>query len=428
MTKIFHPCTSKLFQQFLSRLIIKSIFSLLFINSIIQSKDIVVSPQGSIQQISQALELAKKNDRILIKKGIYRESNLLVNKSIEIIGEDFPEIDGQNQGQVLLIRADSVVLKGLVIKNAAVSFIDDNAGVKLDSSFHCVLENNKFINNFFAIYLARSANCRIIENNVQGEAQSQSTSGNGIHLWYCRDITIENNQVTGHRDGIYFEFVERGRITGNISENNLRYGLHFMFSDRCHYQSNVFRNNGSGVAVMYTKSVEMYRNQFEYNWGDASYGLLLKDITDSKIADNTFLRNTIAIYAENSSRIDVKNNQFIENGWAVKIMANCLNNLFTKNNFMGNTFDVATNSRQNFNTFNKNYWANYKGYDLDGDGYGDVPYRPVSFFSYLVEKNPPTLILLRGLFIQFLDLAESVIPMLTPETLIDENPLMRRVQ
>jgi nitrous oxidase accessory protein len=428
MSKKDQPCTSKLFLQFLTRLFVTSIISLLIIASSIYSKDIVVTPQGNIQQVSRALELAKKNDRILIKKGIYRESNLLVNKSIEIIGEDFPEIDGENKGQVFLIQADSVILKGLVIKNAAVSFLDDNAGVQLDSSFHCILENNKFINNFFAIYLSRSANCKIIGNIVQGEAQSQSTSGNGIHLWYCKDIDIENNQVRGHRDGIYFEFVEEGKISGNISEHNLRYGLHFMFSDRCHYENNVFRNNGSGVAVMYTKYVEMYNNKFEYNWGDASYGLLLKDITDSKISNNTFLRNTIGIYAENSNRIDVRHNRFIENGWAVKIMANCLNNLFTGNNFMGNTFDVSTNSRQNFNTFDKNYWANYKGYDLNKDGYGDVPYHPVSFFSYIVEKNPPTLILLRGLFVQVLDLAESVIPMLTPATLIDENPLIRSVQ
>ncbi|MFQ5584285.1 MAG: nitrous oxide reductase family maturation protein NosD, partial [Calditrichia bacterium] len=347
---------------------------------------------------------------------------------VQIIGEDFPEIDGENKGQVMLIKADSVVIRGLVIKNAGVSFVDDNAGIKLDSAFYCIIEGNKFIDNFFALYIARSAYCRIIDNEIQGNALSESVSGNGIHLWYCKEITIDGNLVRGQRDGIYFEFVEDGTIINNISEKNLRYGLHFMFSDRCHYENNTLRNNGAGVAVMYTKHVEMVNNRFENNWGGASYGILLKDITDSRIWNNVYYKNTIGIYAENSSRVTVENNEFIENGWAVKIMANCMDNVFTHNNFIGNSFNVATNSRQNFNTFTKNYWSNYKGYDLDRDGFGDVPFHPVSFFSYLVEQNPPSLILLRSLFIQSLDLAESVLPMLTPETLTDDYPLMRRVE
>jgi nitrous oxidase accessory protein len=400
----------------------------MILNYPVFGKEIVVSPDGEINRISQAIEKAQSGDHIIIKKGIYQETNILINKSVSISGIDFPEIDGQNESEIIKIKADSVVIKGITIKNAGVSFIDDNAGIKLDSAHYCVIENNKFVNNFFAVYLARSSNCHVLNNEIMGNAVSESTSGNGIHLWYCKNIVIENNYIKNHRDGIYFEFVEDGVIKDNLSEKNLRYGLHFMFSDRCYYEENTLRNNGAGVAVMYSKNVEMTRNTFEKNWGDASYGILLKDITDSEIHHNKFFKNTIGIYSENSNRVNVKNNEFIENGWAVKIMANCLNNVFENNNFIGNSFNVSTNSRQNFNTFVKNYWSNYRGYDLDHNGYGDVPFRPVSFFSYLVEKNPPSLILLRSLFIQTLDVAESVLPMLTPATLIDENPLMERVR
>ena len=153
--------------------------------------------------------------------------------------------------------------------------------------------------------------------------------------------------------------------------------------------------------------------------------MLLKDITDSKITNNRFLNNSIAIFAENSNRIIVENNDFMENGWAVKIMANCLDNEFTGNNFIGNTFDVATNSRNNFSRFASNYWSGYRGYDLDRDGFGDVPFRPVRLFSLIVEQHSPALILQRSLFIDLLDMAENIFPVLTPETLVDEKPLLK---
>jgi len=221
--------------------------------------------------------------------------------------------------------------------------------------------------------------------------------------------------------------VEDSYINNNLSENNLRYGLHFMFSNRCSYTQNVFRNNGAGVAVMYTKNVEMVDNRFEFNWGSAAYGLLLKEITDSHIENNIFLKNSKGIYAESSNRIIVQNNTFEQNGWAVKIMGNCLDNEFLKNNFLANTFDVATNTKHNFNKFDSNYWDAYKGYDLDRNGTGDVPFRPVSLFSYLVEQNEPSLVLVRSFFVDMINIAESIIPTLTPETLLDENPSMRRI-
>ena len=200
-----------------------------------------------------------------------------------------------------------------------------------------------------------------------------------------------------------------------------------MFSDSCSYTSNTFKHNGAGVAVMYTKYVEMTNNRFENNWGSASYGILLKDITDSKIINNYFYRNSSGIYIEGSNRIIVYKNEFMENGWAIRLMANSMDNTFTQNNFIGNSFDIATNSTKNYNEFNNNFWSEYQGYDIDKNGIGDIPYRPVKLFSLIVEKNRPTLILLRSLFVYILDAAERIFPVLTPETLIDNSPSMKRI-
>ena len=88
------------------------------------------------------------------------------------------------------------------------------------------------------------------------------------------------------RDGIYLEFAHNTVVTDNVSERNLRYGLHFMTSDDCAYTRNTFRGNQAGVAVMYARRVEMTHNEFVDNWGASAFGLLLKDITDSSITGN----------------------------------------------------------------------------------------------------------------------------------------------
>jgi len=393
----------------------------------IHAKEIIVSKTGKVITIHKAIELAEDSDVILIKPGLYAEGNIIINKMIKIIGEDYPVIDGKGDGEVFTITVDSVTISGLTIKNSGISYLEENAGIRLEEVTNCTITNNKLINNFFAIYLAQSADCYISDNYIKGEKKRETNSGNGIHLWYCKNITVENNTISDHRDGIYFEFVRNGTIINNYSTNNLRYGLHFMFSDTCKYEGNTFESNGAGVAVMYTKFVLMKNNKFINNWGSASYGILLKEISNSKIESNEFIENSTAIYMEGCSRITVEHNNLISNGWAIKLMANSMDNYFYENNFIANSFDVSTNSLSNFNTFERNFWANYKGYDLNKDGFGDVPFRPVTMFSMMVQDQPPSLILLHSLFISILNVAESIIPAITPEALTDPKPRMRKI-
>jgi nitrous oxidase accessory protein len=200
-----------------------------------------------------------------------------------------------------------------------------------------------------------------------------------------------------------------------------------MFSNNDIYQDNTFENNGAGVAVMFSKKIKMLHNTFKKNWGTASYGMLLKEINDAEIIGNTFEENTIGINIEGSNRITYKNNNFINNGWAIKVRGACYTNHFLENNFLYNSFDISYNSNINDNVFNKNYWSNYTGYDLDKNGIGDVPYRPVKLFSYIVNRTPETIILLRSLFIDIIDFSEKVSPVFTPDNLLDNNPLIKKI-
>jgi len=210
--------------------------------------------------------------------------------------------------------------------------------------------------------------------------------------------------------------------------DNVRYGLHYMFSNEDVYENNHFENNGAGVAVMFSKQIKMIGNTFKNNWGPTSYGLLLKEIYDAEIVDNRFEANTIAINIEGSNRIRYTGNDFMSNGWALKVQGACYTNRFEQNNFLSNSFDVSYNGNLNDNVFVRNYWSSYTGYDLDMDGIGDIPYRPVKLFSYIVNRTPETIILLRSLFMDMINFSERVSPVFTPDNLIDPNPLMQQIR
>ena len=93
---------------------------------------------------------------------------------------------------------------------------------------------------------------------------------------YIKSRCNWNNSIQKMRDGIYFEFVKHSSVINNKSKLNLRYGLHFMFSNDDKYEDNLFENNGAGVAVMFSKYISMRKNIFRLNWGTASYGSAIK--------------------------------------------------------------------------------------------------------------------------------------------------------
>ena len=384
---------------------------------------IIVAPQASL---ANAIASARAGDTIWLSAGIHRERTLVVDRPLVITGAPGAVLDGGAATNILVIDADDVTVRGLTLRNVAPSHVEDRAAIRVGEVRRCRIQDNRIENSFFGIYLAGTEGCRIERNVLRARRATEDSSGNGIHLWTARDIDVRENRVEGHRDGIYLEFVRDSRVAGNTSAGNIRYGLHFMYSDDCRYERNVFRENGAGVAVMYTKRVLMSANQFESSWGTAAYGLLLKEVYDATLTENRFAHNTTGLVADGATRLIARGNLFQDNGWAVRLLASTQEADFRDNVFASNTFDVATNSRGSTNRFAANYWDDYRGYDLDRDGIGDIPHRPVRLFSMIAAANEPTLILLRSPVTTVLDAAERTFPTLTPAALADSTPRMRR--
>jgi nitrous oxidase accessory protein len=385
----------------------------------------VVSPTGPYTTITGALAAVAAHGTVVVRAGHYREPTIEIHQPVTVTADSGALLDGEGVRELIVIAADSVTVRGLTFRNTGRSQVEDRAALRITNAYDCRIEGNRFIDTFFGIYLAKVDGCVVRGNRLTGPAGSQMLTGNGIHLWSSRDIEITDNVIHRHRDGIYFEFVRNSTATGNESRGMHRYGLHFMFSDSCRYEGNRFIANTSGVAVMYTNHVVMRGNDFSRNRGPAAYGLLLKEISDSELRDNRFRDNSVALHLEGANRNAIAGNRFEGNGWGVRIMADAQDNQITGNLFARNTFDVSTNSRSSTSTFRSNWWDRYRGYDLDRNGRGDVAFAPVRLFATVATDSPATVLLLRSLLIDLLDLAERVVPMITPEGLVDDAPLMR---
>lgn len=388
-----------------------------------QARRITVKEDVSLKN---AVQNAIAGDTIMVSAGRYKPGNLIIRVPLVLTGVNQPVLDGEGRFEVITVQTPGVTIRGFRIVHTGVSSIEDFAAIKVIAGHHVTIDNNLIEEAFFGIHLSNTDSARISNNIISHTEQpEESRVGNGIHLWKCQGAVITRNQITGHRDGIYFEFVTGSRVESNFSHHNLRYGLHFMFSHQDTYLNNRFESNGAGVAVMYTHHVTMIGNSFIRNWGPSAYGLLLKEIRDSEVSQNIFESNTMAIYMEGSSRITLSGNEFRTNGYAVRLQASCDDNHFARNNFKGNTFDLATNGSLVMNKLDHNYWDRYEGYDLNHDGIGDIAYHPANLFTLISERIPAAMVLWRSFTVYLMDRAEKAIPSLIPAGLQDTAPMMK---
>src|SRR5690606_6625560 len=97
---------------------------------------IVVSKSGPVSPIKQAIAAANRGDMILIKKGVYKEGEIIIDKAITLQGQDLPVLDGNGNSQILTVTVSGVTIKGLHLRNTGNSSLNDLAGIKVINAAH----------------------------------------------------------------------------------------------------------------------------------------------------------------------------------------------------------------------------------------------------------------------------------------------------
>ena len=254
--------------------------------------------------------------------------------------------------------------------------------------------------------------------------------GSGVHIWNSERATLTGNTITQVRDGMYLQNTYHSVIRNNRIFN-LRYGLHYMWSDDNVFEDNLFYDNVAGAAVMYSRRIQMRRNVFRHNRGYSSYGILFQENDDCILEDNIISDNAVGIFMEAMRRGTVRRNLISANDVALQVFQSAADNLFENNNFIDNLSPMLliggkTSTRWN-GLAHGNYWDDYDGYDLDGDGVGDMPHKIVNVFDHLEGNHPRLRLYLFSAAAQALALAERGFPVLEQAAEEDAKPLMRPV-
>src|SRR5690606_12821472 len=131
-----------------------------------------------------------------------------INKPLTILGNGYPEIDGEGKGEIITITADNVTLEGIRVINVGISYTKDYAAIRMVKCKDFTIRDVVIEKPFFGIYLEKASHGKIWNNKIVGNAVDEFGSGNGIHLWYSKYIEIVGNDIQHVRDGIYFEFAD----------------------------------------------------------------------------------------------------------------------------------------------------------------------------------------------------------------------------
>ena len=387
-----------------------------------------VSPNGPLTSIVAALDQARDGDVLRVQAGTYPGS-LAIDKSVTVIGEDWPVIDGGGAGTVVSIHAPGATLQGLVIRGSGASLDQENSGVAIEAPRGRLIDN-RLEDVLFGIYLRKAEGSVVRGNRIVGKDLPIPRRGDAIRVWYSNDVVLEDNQVRLSRDVVLW-YSERLMVKANkVSEG--RYGLHFMYCDDATIEGNQLVENSVGAFLMYSRRLRLLHNTIAANHGPSGYGVGLKDMDDAVVRGNFFAGNRVGAFLDNTPReitstASVEDNLFAANDQGMLLLPNVRRGRFAGNSFVENLQQVAFSGGGDpeANVWDGNYWSDYAGYDAGDDGVGDVPYRLERLFEDLADRRPELRLFHYSPATQAMDFAARAFPVVKPQPrLVDDAPRM----
>ncbi|MEZ5331833.1 MAG: nitrous oxide reductase family maturation protein NosD [Thermoanaerobaculia bacterium] len=406
------------------------VLPLLFAAASSQGREWRVEPGGV--PLGTALERAVDGDSVLVAGGVHR-GPFVVRRSLHLIGERRPVLDGGGRGTVISLQAPDASLQGFIVRASGTSLDEENSGIAVGAP-RVVVRDNRLEDVLFGIYLRRAPGSRVEENVVRGMDLDLPRRGDAVRVWYSDGVRIRGNRISHARDVVLWYSSDLEVLGNSVTAG--RYGLHFMYCDDASIRDNALVGNSVGAFLMYSRRLHLVGNRISDNHGPSGYGVGLKDMDDAVVRDNLFLANRVGAYLDNSPReststSEVTGNVFAANEAGVLLMPNVRRAVIESNDFLENGEQVAfggAGADPEANLWRGNHWSDYTGYDADGDGTGDVPYRAEKLFESVADRTPELRVFAGSPAAAALDFAAQAFPVVKPRPkLVDPVPRLHPV-
>lgn len=380
--------------------------------------------RSDLDQSALALRLATASpgDVIELPAGVF-QGPLVIDRPLTLRAAGGTILDGGGRGTVLRIEAPGVVVEGLTVRASGRDVDGPDACIFVAKpATGAVLRDNRLSGCTFGIWVHETVGARLLGNHVEGARQGlRSERGNGIHLFNASRLLVAGNRIVGGRDGIYIAATEDSRIEDNHMENT-RFGVHYMFSYRNFLRGNRSLRNVNGYALMESHDIQVVDNEAS---GNRERGILFRDAQGCTITGNRIEANGEGLFFYSSVENRIEGNLIRGNDIGAKVWAGTVRNLVEGNRFLGNRVQVFYVGSENLRWGDPgpgNEWGDYLGWDQNGDGIGDRPYRVDTFTAGLVYRYPGAALLLRSPTLELLSYLYESMPILRVPTLVDLHP------
>ncbi len=401
-------------------------------------------PAGPIDLVA-VVDAAPAGSTVVVPAGTYAV-HLQLQRPITLVADGEVVLDGSGRGTVVTISADDVTVRGFQIVNTG-GQVEDAAAIKTVQASRVRIEANRIAAFFTGIWVNGGESIAIVDNVLTGSGQvtiggDHSTSGapvavviaggepasmdmgmtmdmsstgsdphaghgsgagpvgqgDAITLWTAHGITVRGNTIRDARDGIFVNYANEVLIDSNVIEHS-RYAIHAMFGEDLTVFGNTARVNVTGLVFMYSSRVLAGRNVLtDSQEAGIGVGIVIKDVVGVQLAENRIERNRVGLQVDGTVHHDtaealVVRNRFAGNGVGVALFASA-DLAFAANDFDGNLTQVLAlepgverhNDWTNGGTGNT--WSDYAGFDINGDGIGDVPYVASGLGPVLTTSSP----------------------------------------
>lgn len=402
---------------------------LLFTSTAIFAEELHVAPGKGVLQ--SAIDLAQPGDTLLLSPGVYSGS-VNIHKSLTLTGNSSKVsngsiIDGEGSSHVITVSAPDVLIQGLSIQHSGDVLETEDSGIFVtDKGDRTRIEANSFEHNQIGVYLKGPESVTVIGNEIIGSQQHRMNDrGNGVYLWNTPGSIVKDNNIRYGRDGIFVNVSRNNTFTGNRM-SDLRFAIHYMYTNDSEVRDNISINNHVGYALMFSDRLNVIGN---LSIGDDERGLFFNFANYSVIEGNRVAggaEKCVFIYNANFNQIN--NNAFEECNIGIHFTAGSEKNKIYDNAFVNNRTQVkyvGTRYIEWSENGRGNYWSDNTAFDIDDNGIADQPYRPNDLVDQIVWRHPLAKLLLNSPSVQLLKWAQAEFPGLHPGGVTDSSPLMK---
>lgn len=384
-------------------------------------------PVGTLQA---ALAGAEPGAHLILAPGRH-DGPVILDRPITLEGAPGAEIVGNGVGSVITVTAPDVTIRGLAISGSGQDGTAIDAGIRLlKGATRALVEGNQLSGNLHGIDVHGARDAMVRGNTVIGSDFFRvNDRGNGIYVWNAPGAQVIGNDIRLGRDGIFSNASRRNVFRGNIFRD-LRFAIHFMYTNDTEISGNISIGNTLGYALMFSDRITVRDN---LSLGDRTHGLMLNyannaDVTGNLVRGGTHEKCTF-IY--NAHKNLIAGNRFEGCEIGIHFTAGSERNAITGNAFVGNRTQVkyVGTTWVDWSTGGVgNYWSDFAGYDLDGNGIADTPYRPNDSMDHVLWSQPAAKLLMGAPAVQLVKWAQSAFPALLPGGVVDRAPLMQPVE